>query len=89
MTEGDLIVLDNDERYSLLKKITLNDDTYFMAAFVKDDDLVDKKKIVYFRVEEEDNEQFVDLITSEKVIYELSQKLATDVNEAKEKDATN
>ena len=81
MTEGDLIVLDNDERYSLLKKITLNDDTYFMAAFVKDDDLVDKKKIVYFRVEEEDNEQFVDLITSEKVIY--------DVNEAKEKDATN
>ena len=40
-------------------------------------------------VEEEDNEQFVDLITSEKVIYELSQKLATDVNEAKEKDATN
>ena len=60
-----------------------------MAAFVKDDDLVDKKKIVYFRVEEEDNEQFVDLITSEKVIYELSQKLATDVNEAKEKDATN
>ncbi len=79
MTEGDLIILDNNERYSLLKKISLNEDTYFMAAFVKDDDLVDKSRIVYFRVEEGDDEQFVDLVTSEKIITELTNKLAEDV----------
>ncbi len=79
MTEGDLIILDNNERYSLLKKISLNEDIYFMAAFVKDDDLVDKSRIVYFRVEEGDDEQFVDLVTSEKIITELTNKLAEDV----------
>ena len=79
MTEGDLIILDNNERYSLLKKISLNEDTYFMAAFVKDDDLVDKSRIVYFRVEEGDDEQFVDLVTSEKIITGLTNKLAEDV----------
>ncbi len=79
MTEGDLIILDNEERYSLLKKISLNGDTYFMAAFVKDDDLVDKERIVYFRVEQDEDEQYVDLITSEKVITELTKKLADDV----------
>ena len=79
MTEGDLIILDNEERYSLLKKISLNGDTYFMAAFVKDDDLVDKSRIVYFRVEEDEDESFVDLVTSEKIITELTNKLAKDV----------
>ena len=52
MNEADLIILDNNERYSLLKKVALNGDNYFMADFVKDDDLVDKNRIVYFRVEE-------------------------------------
>ena len=84
MNEGDLIILDNNERYSLLKKIMLNDDTYFMAAFVGEDDLVDKNKIVYFKVIEENNEPFVDLITSQKIITLLSNKLAEDVkNDAK------
>ena len=84
MNEGDLIILDNNERYSLLKKIMLNDDTYFMAAFVGDDDLVDKNKIVYFKVTEENNEPFVDLITSQKIITLLTNKLAEDVkNDAK------
>ena len=84
MNEGDLIILDNNERYSLLKKIMLNDDTYFMAAFVGEDDLVDKNKIVYFKVTEENNEPFVDLITSQKIITLLSNKLAEDVkNDAK------
>ena len=79
MNEADLIILDNDERYSLLKKISLNGDTYFMAAYVKDDDRVDKDRIVYFRVEEDEGEQFVDLVTSEKVITELTHALATEV----------
>ena len=84
MNEGDLIILDNNERYSLLKKIMLNDDTYFMAAFVGEDDLVDKNKIVYFKVTEENNEPFVDLITSQKIITLLTNKLAEDVkNDAK------
>ena len=84
MNEGDLIILDNNERYSLLKKIMLNDDTYFMAAFVGEDDLVDKNKIVYFKVTEENNEPFVDLITSQKIITLLTNKPAEDVkNDAK------
>ena len=84
MNEGDLIILDNNERYSLLKKIMLNDDTYFMAAFVGDDDLVDKNKIVYFKVTEENNEPFVDLITSQKIITLLTNKLAEEAkNDAK------
>ena len=62
----------------------LNDDTYFMAAFVGEDDLVDKNKIVYFKVTEENNEPFVDLITSQKIITLLTNKLAEDVkNDAK------
>ena len=84
MNEGDLIILDNNERYSLLKKIMLNDDTYFMAAFVGEDDLVDKNKIVYFKVTEENNEPFVDLITSQKIITLLTNKLAEEAkNDAK------
>ena len=78
MNEADLIILDNDERYSLLKKISLNGDTYFMAAFVKDDDLVDNNRIVYFKVVEDEDEQFVDLVTSEKIITELTNILAED-----------
>lgn len=84
MTEGDLIILDNDERYSLLKEIPLNGDTYFMAGFVDENDLVDKKKIVYFRIEKDDNEQFVDLVTSEKVITELTKKLAENIQNNKD-----
>lgn len=77
MEVGDVIELDNNEKYSLLKEIEYMKGRYFLAAFVKEDETVDENKIVYLKHISEDGEDYVDMILSEKLIYELS-KLVTE-----------
>lgn len=80
MEESDIIILDNDERYNLLKKVVYNDNTYFLAAQVKEDDSLDTSKTYYFKASSDEEGEYVDLITNEKLILEITKHMEIDTN---------
>lgn len=85
MKENDVIKLDNEEKYTLLKKVEHKGSIYFLAAKLKSDDTVDQNNLVFFKEDHEDDELYVDLIKNENLIIELSKavkKLDKNKNDA-------
>lgn len=78
MEVNDIIILDNDEKYSLIKKIIYNEETYFLASLVKEDDSLDASTTCYFKAISDEDGEYVDLITNEKLILEISKQLEKD-----------
>lgn len=78
MEVSDIIILDNDEKYSLVKKVIYHDNIYFLASLVKEDDTLDTEKTYYFKAYVDEDGEYVDLITNEKLILEITKQLEKD-----------
>lgn len=75
MSVNDVIILDNDEKYTLISEINYENSRYFLAMPVEEDDKINENKLYYFKEVCEDNEYFVDLVEDENLITILSTKL--------------
>lgn len=72
MKENDIIVLENDERYTLLKEIKYEGDRYFMAAGIDKDENIDRKKIAILKHVKEKDGDYVEIVKDENLINKLS-----------------
>ena len=80
MEENDLVVLDNDERYSLIKSFTDNKDNYFVAAKVNEDDSIDKNKLVALKVIKDEDGDYVEIVDDINKLKSIYQSLKDNAN---------
>ena len=76
MRVNDIIVLENKQRYVILKETTLDNNRYFMAAPVDKDDNMDEKKLVFLKLVYENNENYVVMVKDDVLIFKLSEIFA-------------
>ena len=74
MKLNDIIVLDNDEQYTLLKETEKDDNKYYFAAAVDADGHVDEKKLVVLKLIHEEDGDYVEIVEDEDLLNELSEK---------------
>ena len=74
MKLNDIIVLDNDEQYTLLKETEKDDNKYYFAAGVDADGHVDEKKLVVLKLIHEEDGDYVEIVEDEDLLNELSEK---------------
>ena len=73
MKLNDIIVLDNDEQYTLLKETEKDGDKYYFAAGVDKDGHVSEKIIVILKLIHEDDGDYVEIVEDEKLLEELGE----------------
>lgn len=71
MKENDVIILDNDEKYTLLKKVEKDNTTYYMAAGVTDDDHINQKKLVVLKLISKSDGDYVEIVKDENILKEI------------------
>ena len=72
MKENDIIVLDNNDKYTLLKEIVEGDNRYFISAGVDENDHIDEKKIIILKVIKEEDGDYVEIVKDKNLIKKLS-----------------
>lgn len=72
MKENDVIVLDNNERYSLSKEVIYEDEKYFLAYKADEKCNMIDNDIKFFKVVTENGENYVELIRNPNTILELT-----------------
>lgn len=75
MTVNDIIVLENDERYTLLEETIKDGEKYFLAASIDDDENIDSNKLVLLKLDQAEDGDYVEIVNDEKLIIELSKKI--------------
>ena len=80
MEVNDIIILENDQRYTLLEQTTKDNDKYFLAASVNENEDIDIKQLALLKVIRENNEDYVELVQNEQLIRELTSKITSAKN---------
>ena len=75
MKVNDIIVLENEERFTLLEETSLEGVRYFLAAGVDEAENVNLKKLALLKVVEEEDGFYVELVQNEQLMKELTQKI--------------
>ena len=73
MKLNDIIVLDNDEQYTLLKETERDGDKYYFAAGVDQEGHDDDKVIVILKLIHEEDGDYVEIVEDEKQLKELTE----------------
>lgn len=80
MEVNDIIILENDQRYTLLEQTTKDNDKYFLAASVNENEDIDIKQLALLKVIRENDEDYVELVQNEQLIRELTSKITSAKN---------
>ena len=72
MKENDIIVLDNNERYTLLKEIIDDNNQYFISAGIDENEHIDEKKIIILKVVHQEDGDYVEIVKDKNLIKKLS-----------------
>lgn len=72
MKTNDIIVLDNNQKYTLLASVELDGDTYFLAGLLDENDNFDPKNTQIVKAIYEGEEKFVDVIADKDLITKLT-----------------
>jgi len=75
MKVNDIIVLENDVRYTLLDEVAKDDSKYFLAAGIDIDENINHKDIVILEVFREDDGDYVEIVDDKELLAELSQRI--------------
>lgn len=73
MKIDDVIVLENNEQYTLLDECEKDGNKYFLAAGVTPDGHINKKLIVILKVNHEEDGDYVEIVENEKLLKELTE----------------
>ena len=71
MKVNDIIVLDNDDKYILLKEIIKDDITYYFAAGVDEKENIDQKKLVILKLIFDKDGNYIEIVEDEKMLQTL------------------
>ena len=80
MEINDIVVLENEERYTLLEEAVENAEKYFLAAEISVDEEINYKKLVLLKVTREEDGDYVELVTNHDLIKKLSNKIIENKN---------
>lgn len=72
MEVNDIIVLDNNERYTLLKKVEYENEVYFLSMPIDENEIIDENKILFLKSSYEDGDNFVEMVVDEDLIIRLT-----------------
>lgn len=75
MKVNDIIVLENDERYTLLEKTTKDEKNYFLAAGIDEQENIDHTNLVLLEVFTEEDGDYVELVDDPELITQLAGKI--------------
>ena len=73
MKINDIIVLDNDERFMLLKEVEREGSRFFLSVGVDKDEKLDQKKLVILKLISEEDGDYMELIEDEELLKELAE----------------
>ena len=73
MKLNDIIVLDNNERYTLLKETEKEGIKYYFAAGVDENDHIDQRAIVILKLTHEEDGDYVEVVEDENLLKDLSE----------------
>ncbi len=71
MKVNDIIVLDNDERFILLKEINKENTKYYFAAGVDEKENIDQKKLVILKLISDVDGDYIEIVDDEKMLQSL------------------
>ena len=71
MQVDDVIELNNQKKYKLLKEINDNNDKYFLAVALDNEEHVIDTDLVLFKAILQNNEIFVDIVDDQDLIIKL------------------
>ena len=74
MKLNDIIVLDNNEQYTLLKETEKDGNKYYFAAGVDQDGHVNQNILVILKLIKEEDGDYVEIVEDEDLLNELSEK---------------
>ena len=74
MKVNDIIVLDNEEKYTLLKEINKDGVTYYFAAGVDAEDHVMSKKLVILKLISEPDGNYVEVVEDHDLLKQLTEE---------------
>lgn len=72
MKVNDIIVLENEERYTLLQDTILDEATYFLSAGIDEEENIDYKKLAILKLIHEEDGDYVEVVNDEQLIKRLS-----------------
>ena len=72
MNVNDIIILDNDVRYTLLRKVNYNDDEYFLAMPIDEEENIDRNKVLFLKKVIEGDDIFVEMVGDQDLRIRLS-----------------
>ncbi|MBR4231176.1 MAG: DUF1292 domain-containing protein [Bacilli bacterium] len=74
MKLNDIIVLDNNEQYTLLKETEKDGNKYYFAAGVDQEGHVNQSILVILKLIKEEDGDYVEVVEDEDLLNELSEK---------------
>lgn len=72
MKVNDIIILENEERYTLLQETKHENETYFLSAGIDEQENIDYKKLAILKLVKEEDGDYVEVVNDEQLIKELS-----------------
>lgn len=73
MKLNDIIVLDNEDKYTLLKEVEKDGSKYYLAAGVDKDNHINRKVIVIIKVVHEEDGDYIEIVEDEKLLKTLAE----------------
>ena len=80
MEENDIVILDNDQKYALIREFTDGVDKYFVAALVKENDEIDKTKLVALKVIKSSDGDYVEIVEDVNKLKNIYKKMQESSN---------
>lgn len=81
MKANDIIVLDNNDKFTLLAETDKDNSKYFLAGKFRENDELDTKQFFIFKEVVEGEEKYIELVNDQKLITELSKKFESSLKD--------
>lgn len=75
MKVNDIIVLENEERFTLLQETMLDNFRYFLAAGIDEQENIDSKKLVLLKLVEQPDGAYVEIVKNQELMTKLTQNI--------------
>ena len=75
MKVNDIIVLENEERFTLLQETMLDNFRYFLAAGIDEQENIDSKKLVLLKLVEHPDGAYVEIVKNQELMTKLTQNI--------------
>lgn len=75
MKVNDIIILENEERFTLLAETLHENSRYFLAMGIDEQEVIDKNKIAVLKLVEEPDGAYVELVKNQELLTKLMEQI--------------